>query len=117
MIFHHQSKDEHAVPLSRSTRLAVIFHKYSCTNLLQQNIAWPLREFFGPSLESTSTSDLKAMGLRLEDVMCISYISGNAKLFYRCTRFMITRLAADKSMRNLKSNKALLDLMPQTLVG
>lgn len=116
MIIHHQNKDEHAVPLSRSAALAVIFDKYSCTPLLQI-IAWQLREFFGANLGEVYLPELKAIGLRLEDVMCIAYVADDAKLFYRCTRFMIARLAADKSIKNLKTNRSLLSLMPQKLVG
>ena len=65
-----------------------------------QNIAWQLREFFGCSLAEVYLPELKAVGLRLEDVMCIAFVANDAKLFYRCTRFMITRLAADKTMKN-----------------
>lgn len=117
VVVHHQSKDECAVPLARSAALAVVFHKYSCTTMLQQHVSWLLREFFGPGLDQVNMQGLRAIGVRLEDVLCISYISGDATLFYRCTRFMITRLAADKTMRNLKTNKALLELLPEKLVG
>lgn len=99
MIVHHQNKGEHAVPISRSAALAVIFDKYQCTSMLQ-NIAWELREFFGGAVGEVYMAELKATGLRLEDVMCIAFIANDAKLFYRCTRFMITRLAADKTMKN-----------------
>lgn len=99
MIVHHQNKGEHAVPISRSAALAVILDKYQCTPMLQ-SIAWELREFFGVTVGEVFLAELKATGLRLEDVMCIAVIANDAKLFYRCTRFMISRLAADKTMKN-----------------
>lgn len=117
MMIHHQSKDKQAIPLGRTAGLAVIFHKFKCMNMLKQNISWQLREFFGPTLDQVYVADLKGSGLRLEDVLCISYVSGDEKLFYRCSRFMITRLTADRTMRHLKTNQALLNLMPEKLLG
>lgn len=115
MIIHHQNKDEHVVPVSRSAGLAVICAQYGCKAVLK-NLASPLREFFAANGE-VFAPELKAIGLRMEDVMCIAYVAEDAKLFYRCTRYMIMRLAGDKTMKNLKTNKALLGLMPEKVIG
>ena len=117
LTIHNQSKDSNRVPLSRAAPVAVVFDKYCCSHLLLQNAAWPLREYFGRSVDKTYAEELKGIGLRVEDVLCISYVADDAKLFSRCTRFMISRVTPDRGMKNMKTDKALLALMPQSLVG
>ena len=117
MIIHHQSNDQKAVPMSSYAALAVIFHKYSCMTMLERNLAWPLREFVGSSLDQFAAPKIKAKGMRLEDALCISYLSGDSKLFYRCSRFMITLITADRNNGNFKANEMLFDLIPKSLLG
>lgn len=117
MLIHHQSRDERAVPLSRAVGVAVLCNKYDCTKLLAQNFSWPLLEFFGPHVEDVQLTDLKSNGLRLEDVLCISYAAGDARLFRRCAAFMISRIQGDRKMKHLKTDKDLLAMLPDGIIG
>jgi hypothetical protein len=106
MMRHHQSRNERAVPLSRSAGTAVVFHKYACANMLQQLVCWPLYQFFGSSMEQSHVADFRGVGLRPEDAMCISYLSGDAKLFYRCTRYIISRMPTNQDHSKLQDEQS-----------
>ncbi|KPI42912.1 uncharacterized protein AB675_1991 [Cyphellophora attinorum] len=116
VMIHNQSKGDKQVPLSRAAGVAVIFDKYCCTELLLQNVSWPLREYFGPSVNKTYLDELRGIGLRVEDVMCISYVAGDAKLFHRCTKLMASKITPGRGYKQMKTDKALLALMPDTIL-
>ena len=46
----------------------------------------PLRQHFPDSLQAHSYSEYAGYGLKYLEVLCISYIAGDATLFSRCTR-------------------------------
>jgi hypothetical protein len=115
VVIHNQSKGDKRVPLSRAASVAVIFDKYCCTELLLQYISWPLREYFGPTVGQADLTELRGIGLRIEDVLCISYVAGDAKLFHRCTKLMARKITPGRGYKQMKTDKALLALMPDII--
>ena len=115
-VLHHQVRDEGDLGFEDLPKLAIIADKYGATMATKPTFAYMLGPLFGPKVDLESDDWRRAIGL--EEMICISYIMGDAQLFWRTTRRFLARTdgsaplpIAHPELLNLVSNS-----LPSTLL-
>jgi hypothetical protein len=114
-IIHHAQDAQLPVPFGALCDLAILSDKYDCNQALSGWFRAQLSESFTPEGTILTNSALAKGGLTLSGLIGLSYLFGDARIFYRATLLFLRQVPRNDTRKLLAQTPG--ERLPEIIIG